>query len=311
MKFFLGCLAWLGILTCSASAQAVDGYSVLVTYTDVGDGTTDVTIATTGLLTDISSTINETIAFSSFSDAVTPNTSSQGGIIDLVSIRVTTPSATLYTHTFDGVANDSTPAIHSFNNGVGTPTPSGDLATGLISATGVTSNGLRISSAGLGTSMPIDLSAETEFTVEFVVENNSSLIATRSINGAFFGITSSATSSATDGTALYNNAGSDSGPAIGLQVGPGRGSVGADYVFDMIDDFFIRGFFTDLSNDFVDDATCTLGDVDLSGTVDFLDIAPFIAVLSSGANQCEADCDQSGSVDFLDIAPFIAILSSP
>ena len=52
-----------------------------------------------------------------------------------------------------------------------------------------------------------------------------------------------------------------------------------------------------------------LGDVSLSGTVDFLDIAPFIAVLSSGGDQAEADCNEDGMVDFLDIAPFIAILS--
>ena len=52
-----------------------------------------------------------------------------------------------------------------------------------------------------------------------------------------------------------------------------------------------------------------LGDVDLNGTVDFLDISPFISVLSDGIFQCEADCDGSGAVDFLDISPFIAILS--
>ena len=51
------------------------------------------------------------------------------------------------------------------------------------------------------------------------------------------------------------------------------------------------------------------GDVDLSGVVDFSDISPFIAVLSAGAFQAEADCDESGAVDFSDIAPFIAALS--
>ena len=54
---------------------------------------------------------------------------------------------------------------------------------------------------------------------------------------------------------------------------------------------------------------CLLGDVDLSGTVDFLDIPPFIEALTNGEFQCEADCDESGVVDFLDISPFIAILS--
>lgn len=60
-----------------------------------------------------------------------------------------------------------------------------------------------------------------------------------------------------------------------------------------------------------------IGDVNQSGTeengfldgVDFLDIAPFIALLASGEYQFEADCNFDESVDFLDIAPFIEILS--
>ena len=52
------------------------------------------------------------------------------------------------------------------------------------------------------------------------------------------------------------------------------------------------------------------GDVDLSGTVDFLDIGPFIMVLSTGGFQPEADVDCSTAVDFLDIGPFISILSA-
>ena len=51
-----------------------------------------------------------------------------------------------------------------------------------------------------------------------------------------------------------------------------------------------------------------LGDVNLSGVVDFLDIPAFIAVLQSGVFQAEADCDESGMVDFGDIPAFIAIL---
>lgn len=57
------------------------------------------------------------------------------------------------------------------------------------------------------------------------------------------------------------------------------------------------------------DLTILLGDVNLDGVVTFLDIAPFIAVLSSAAFQDEADCNEDGVVNFLDIAPFIAILS--
>jgi len=53
-----------------------------------------------------------------------------------------------------------------------------------------------------------------------------------------------------------------------------------------------------------------LGDVNMDCAVNFLDIVPFIAVLSSGEFNPQADIDRSGEVDFLDIAPFIAILSN-
>lgn len=52
-----------------------------------------------------------------------------------------------------------------------------------------------------------------------------------------------------------------------------------------------------------------LGDVSGDGLVNFLDIAPFIAVLSSGGFQDEADIDRDTSVSFLDISPFIALLN--
>lgn len=52
-----------------------------------------------------------------------------------------------------------------------------------------------------------------------------------------------------------------------------------------------------------------LGDVDQNGTVDFLDISPFITLLSTGGFLEEADINRDGTVDFLDISPFILILS--
>lgn len=54
-----------------------------------------------------------------------------------------------------------------------------------------------------------------------------------------------------------------------------------------------------------------LGDVTLDGAVDFLDIGPFIALLSANAFQDEADINLDGDVDFLDIGPFIELLSAP
>ena len=51
-----------------------------------------------------------------------------------------------------------------------------------------------------------------------------------------------------------------------------------------------------------------LGDVNLDEVVDFLDIAAFIAILSSGGFQIEADIDQNREVNLADIPDFIAIL---
>ena len=44
--------------------------------------------------------------------------------------------------------------------------------------------------------------------------------------------------------------------------------------------------------------------------VNFLDISPFIALLSQGEFQVEADINEDGTVNFLDISPFIQLLSA-
>lgn len=52
-----------------------------------------------------------------------------------------------------------------------------------------------------------------------------------------------------------------------------------------------------------------LGDINLDEVINFLDITPFIGLLSATGFQDEADCNQDGSLDFLDINPFIQILA--
>ena len=52
------------------------------------------------------------------------------------------------------------------------------------------------------------------------------------------------------------------------------------------------------------------GDVNLDGSVTFLDINPFIVLLAGNGFQLEADCDCDGDLDFLDIQPFIDILAN-
>ena len=58
------------------------------------------------------------------------------------------------------------------------------------------------------------------------------------------------------------------------------------------------------------ESSTLLGDVNRDGTVDFLDITPFINVLTGGDFQAEADIDQNGEINFLDIVPFIDILTA-
>ncbi len=52
-----------------------------------------------------------------------------------------------------------------------------------------------------------------------------------------------------------------------------------------------------------------LGDINLDMSVDFSDIAPFIALLAGQMFQEEGDIDGNEIVDFRDIAPFIGLLS--
>ena len=74
-------------------------------------------------------------------------------------------------------------------------------------------------------------------------------------------------------------------------------------------DFNRDGIVDGLDLDIIQANLSVLGDVNLDGVVNFLDISPFINVLSAQAFQAEADIDGNGEVDFFDISPFIALLS--
>lgn len=52
-----------------------------------------------------------------------------------------------------------------------------------------------------------------------------------------------------------------------------------------------------------------LGDVNLDGAVDLLDVAPFVDLLANGGFLPEADINQDGVVDLLDVAPFVDLLA--
>lgn len=55
--------------------------------------------------------------------------------------------------------------------------------------------------------------------------------------------------------------------------------------------------------------TSILGDVNCDGTVDLLDVSPFVNVIISGDFEPKADINQDGTVDLLDVDPFIDLLS--
>ena len=52
-----------------------------------------------------------------------------------------------------------------------------------------------------------------------------------------------------------------------------------------------------------------LGDVNLDGVVNLLDVEPFVALITNGAFQAEGDINQDGFVNLLDVEDFIALIS--
>ncbi|MEM9410729.1 MAG: galactose oxidase-like domain-containing protein, partial [Planctomycetota bacterium] len=57
-------------------------------------------------------------------------------------------------------------------------------------------------------------------------------------------------------------------------------------------------------------AQTLLGDVNLDGTVNLLDVQPFVALISTGQFQLEADVNQDSMVNLLDVAPFVTLLNA-
>ena len=117
--------------------------------------------------------------------------------------------------------------------------------------------------------------------------------------------------SGADGSVLYNFDGDSSGNSFGQSV-----SSAGDINGDGLADFIVGGEFRGANDGgyarvFVSQITPAflLGDCNLNGVVDFLDINPFIEILAADTFLDQADCNQDGVVNFLDVAPFINILS--
>lgn len=51
-----------------------------------------------------------------------------------------------------------------------------------------------------------------------------------------------------------------------------------------------------------------IGDVNRDGSLDLLDVGPFVDEISAGGDLCEADINEDGVVDLLDVGPFVGLL---
>ena len=105
--------------------------------------------------------------------------------------------------------------------------------------------------------------------------------------------------SGADGSVIYDIDSRGFGASVS-----GAGDVNGDSVAD----FIVGGSTTQEARVYVSQIVF-LGDCNQDSVVNFLDITPFIGILSSGSFLEEADVNRDGSVSFLDITPFIGILA--
>ena len=104
-----------------------------------------------------------------------------------------------------------------------------------------------------------------------------------------------------------------------IQIGERQGpqQFGVNGLIDEVA-FWKRGIsnaeITQLFNDrmgfaLVSEPKIMLGDVNLDGMINLLDIDPFVALITEGSYQAEADLNEDCQVNLLDVEPFIGVLS--
>ena len=98
--------------------------------------------------------------------------------------------------------------------------------------------------------------------------------------------------------------------SLGFTGSTGNGDGLASGFNDRGEIAFAASFSDGSSGIFVSDSVSVLlGDVNQDELVNFLDIPPFISILSDGGFLEEADINRDEAVNFLDIFPFVALLS--
>ena len=60
---------------------------------------------------------------------------------------------------------------------------------------------------------------------------------------------------------------------------------------------------------FVESSNVLIGDVNLDGVVNLLDVQPFVNLISTSVFQAEADINEDGTVNLLDVDPFVNLLA--
>ena len=157
----------------------------------------------------------------------------------------------------------------------------------------------------------ITIDGNTPYTARLLVELNDSSLATLDITVEILDAAGTAMSTHTD-SVFVNDQSNEIGvntlsfDMLGIYASSGafgtNNQVGDSNNGIDISNVTITRAFTDPN------VGCVLGDVNLSGQVDFNDIPEFVSVLLGSMFQCEADCDQDGIVDFNDIPLFVDIL---
>ena len=83
-------------------------------------------------------------------------------------------------------------------------------------------------------------------------------------------------------------------------------SGGDSFLYRVRDDF---GAFSNIASVSINIGQFEIGDVNMDGEVNLLDVSPFVDLLTGGGFQLEADINADGEVNLLDVAGFVALLT--